>query len=214
MSHSLFHSDSRQRHVEPGFGCMHHVNHTGEGPSNKKKIKQHILTGSGQLIFTTSLKVWGDFYKTVTWMTNEQSAKKRVDSPAVRKLSLPLSLLSRAKKKNNKKNTLVSSFPRFFFSLHILLPPLLPAPSPLWWMEGMNSPRPPRVSLWGPRQLNKQHALKLKDAIRNLFEPCTFCVYLCMALQRSKRIMENRVFFIDVITQNLFFSPLLQNLKL
>lgn len=51
----------------------------------------------------------------------------------------------------------VSSFPCSFFTHH-LLPPL----PPLWWMEGMNSPQPPRVSLWGPRQLNKQHALNLK----------------------------------------------------
>lgn len=116
---------------------------------------------------TSSLRFysWNDFQpdgcKSMTstkrsheWGMSSQSVEQRFHSPAVRKLSLPLSLLSRAE----KKHTLLS--------LHFLalsLPSsLLLRPSPPWWMEGMNSPRPPWVSLWGPQQLNKQHALNLK----------------------------------------------------
>lgn len=117
-----------------------------------------------------------------------------------------LSPYSAEQKKKNKTHTLVSSFPRSFFTLHILL--LLPAPSLLWWMEGMNSPWPPGVSLWGPQQLNKQHTLKLKGAIRNFFwtmyDPGIF-VYGPEALRKGTWKVD---FSGDVITHNLDSPPL------
>lgn len=127
------------------------------------------------------LQIWGERSQE---MGLEQSiSRAEVSQPSCQKAELTSLLTQQSRKKNT--HTLVSSFPRSFFTLHILL--LLPAPSLLWWMEGMNSPWPPGVSLWGPQQLNKQHTLELKGAIRNLFEPCTIWVYLCMALKRSKK---------------------------
>lgn len=90
----------------------------------------------------------------VAWRSHEGTHEQlfiqtqRLQRPTVRKLSLPLSPYS-AKKEKKTHSCLIS--------LLFLYPPS--PPPPLWWMEGMSSPQPPWISLSGPQQLNKQHAL-------------------------------------------------------
>lgn len=88
-----------------------------------------------------------------------------------------------------KTLTLVSSFPRSFFTLNLLPPPR----SLSSVMNGRYefSVASPGFSL-RPSAAEQTTRSQLKGAIRNLFEPCTFWVYLCMALKRSRRNMENR----------------------
>jgi len=80
-------------------------------------------------------------------------------------------------------------------------PPPLPS---LWWMEGMNSPRPPRVSLWGPQQLNKQNTLKLKAQSGIYWNHVRFgyiCVWSWNTWEETRKID----FCKTIITQNHFF---------
>lgn len=99
-------------------------------------------------------------------------------------LSESWAYLSPYSAEQKKTHTLVSSFPRSF----LYPPPSSSVPLPLWWMEGMNSPRPPWVSLWGPQQLYKQHALNLK-AQSGIYLNCVRSGYICVWLWR--RNMEN-----------------------
>lgn len=126
---------------------------------------------------------------------SSQSVVQRFHSPAVRKLSFTSLLTQQSRKKTH---TLVSSFPCSFFTL------LLPAPSLLWWMEGMNSPRPPRVSLWGPQQLNKQHALNLKAQSGIYLNHVRFG-YICVWPWSAREGTWKIDFCRPVITQNFFF---------
>lgn len=133
---------------------------------------------------------------------NEAWAVNQSSRGFTAQLSESWAYLSPYSAEQKKKHTLLS--------LHFLalsLPStssLLPAPSPLWWMEGMNSPWPPRVSLWGPQQLNKQHALNLKAQSGIYLNHVRFryiCVWPWSAREGTWKIDFCRA----VITQTSFF---------
>lgn len=117
------------------------------------------------------------------WGTNSQAVEQRFHSPAVRKLSLPLSLLSRAEKHTHTHTLL---------SLHFLTVSL-PTTSSSSVMNGRYEFSTASLGFsLRPSAAEQTTCFQLKGTIKNLFEPCTFGVYLCMVLKWSRRDMENR----------------------
>lgn len=97
----------------------------------------------------------------------------------------------------HKKHTHTHSC--LFISLLFLNPP---PPRAVWWMEGMNSLRPPLVFLWGPQQLNKQHALNLKAQSRIYWNHVRFG-YICVWSWSTCAITWKILFCAVVVSQNL-----------
>lgn len=108
---------------------------------------------------------------------SSQSLEQRFHSTAVRKLSLPLSLLSRAEK-NTHSCLLISSLVSLPSSL------LLRPPSSVMNGRYEFSAASLGFSL-RPSAAVQTTRSQLKGAIRNLFELRTFGVYLCMALKEE-----------------------------
>ena len=170
-----------------------------------KNEKRHILTEGAQLerLLTIPPQIWGDSHKNghmnEAWAVNQW---RRGFTAQLSESWAYLSPYSAEQKKNTHSCLFISSL--FLYPPH---PPALPPPSPLWWMEGTNSPRPPRVSLWGPRQLNKQRALNLKAQSGIYLNHVRFG-YICVWPWSAREGTWKRDFCRAVITENLDFFPL------
>lgn len=155
-----------------------------------KNEKRHILTEGAQLewLLTIPLQIWGDSHK--NGHMNEAWAVNQWSRGFTAQLSESWAYLSPYSAEQKKKHTLLSLH---FLALSLPSTSSRPPSSPSSVMNGRYefSSASPGFSL-RPSAAEQTTRSQLKGAIRNLFEPCTFRVYLCMALKRSRRNMEKR----------------------